>query len=141
MRNCKGELSTALVAALKAAITGMKVRTKLNDFDVSDNTAYPYIHISDVYQNENGPKNYHSYDLEVLINVVYKDITDLGALYTAQNSVLGLFNIPQSLTLTNNFKVQETILVSSTDTEIKTDTGTLNIGLIRIRFTIEDLTI
>jgi len=141
MRNCKGEVLTALVAAIKAAIPGMKVRIKLNDFDASDNRAYPYIHISDVYQNENGPKNYHSYDLEVLINVVYKDITDLAALYTAQNSVLGLFNIPESLTLTNSFKVQETILVSSTDTEIKTDTGTLNIGLIRIRFTIEDLTI
>lgn len=138
MRNCKSELLTALVAALKTAISGMKVRTKINDFDISDNAAYPYIHISDAYQLENGPKNYHSYELEVLINVVYKDLTDLGALYTAQNSVLGLFNIPESLTLTNNFKVQETVLISSTDTEVKIDTGTLNIGLIRMRFTIED---
>lgn len=141
MRNCKKEILTALVSAMKTALTGMTIRTKINDFDMSDNSAYPYIYISDLYQLENGPKNYHGYEIEVLIQIIYKDQTSLNNLYTSQNSVLGLFKIPQSLTLTNNFKVQETVLLSSTDTEIKIDTGTLNIGLIRMRFTIEDLII
>lgn len=139
MRNCKREILTALVAELKSAMPDMTVRTKINDFDVSDNSAYPYIYISDLYQLENGPKNYHSYEVEVLIQVVYKDQTSLSDLYDSQNSVLGLFKIPESLILTNNFVVQETVLLNSTDTEIKIDTGTLNIGLIRMRFTIEDL--
>lgn len=138
MRNCKRELLTALVAKLKLAMPTMTIRTKINDFDISDNSAYPYVYISDLYQLENGPKNYHSYELEVLIQVVYKDQTSLIDLYNSQNSVLGLFEIPESLILTNNFKVQETVLLSSTDTEIKIDTGTLNIGLIRVRYTIED---
>lgn len=138
MRNCKGELLTALIAALKTAMPTMTVRTKLNDFDTSSNAAYPYIYISDTYQNENGPKNYHAYDVELLIQVVYKDLTDLATLYTSQNSVLGLFNIPKSLTLTNNFEITETVLINSTDSEIKIDTGILNIGLIRMRFSIVD---
>lgn len=138
MRNCKKEILTALIAKLKTAMPTMKVRTKINDFNISDNTAYPYVYVSDLYQTEIGPKNYHAYDVDVLIQIVYKDLTSLGNLYDAQNSVLGLFKIPESLTLTNNFTVQETILLSSTETEIQVDTGTLNIGLIRIKYTVED---
>lgn len=141
MRDCKSELLTALVAALKAALTGFTVRTKMIDADTATNSAYPYIYISDVYQSEVGPKNYNAYDVELLINVVYKDVIDLGALYTTQNSVLGLFKVPKSLTLTNNFEVQETVLINSNDIEVKVETGTLNIGLIRMRFTIIDKTI
>ena len=138
MRNCKKELLTALVASLKTAMPTMIIRTKLNDFDLSDNTAYPYIYISEVYQSQDGPKNWFRYPVECLVQVVYKDVTGLTDLYTSQNSVLGLLTKPETLTLTNNFKVMNTELLSSNDTEIKIDSGTLNIGLIRIRFTIED---
>ena len=138
MRNCKNELLTAFIAKIKTAIPAMTVRTKLNDFDTSDNSAYPYIYIGDVYQTEDGPKNFYRYPVEMLVQIVYKDITDLGDLYTAQNSVLGLLNNPKPFTLTNNFEIIETELLSSNDAEIKIDSGTLNIGLIRIRFNIWD---
>lgn len=141
MRSCKKEVLTALVTAIKTALPALQVRTKMIDADTSTNAAYPYIYIGDVYQNEIGPKNYHAYDLEALIHVVYKDVTSLSDLYTSQNAVLGLFTVPKSLTLTNNFEVQETILISSNDIEVKIETGTLNIGLIRMRFTIIDKTI
>ena len=138
MRNCKKELLTGLVAALKIAMSTMTIRTKLNDFDMSDNSAYPYIYIGEVYQNEDGPKNFYRYPVEVLVQVVYKDVTGLTDLYTTQNSVLGIINHPKPFTLTNNFEIIETELLSSNDTEIMIDAGILNIGLIRIRFTIWD---
>lgn len=138
MRNCKKELLTALVAKIKTQLPTMTVRTKLNDFDTSDNSAYPYIYIGDVFQSENGAKNFFQYPVEVLIHVVYKDLSSLLALYTSQNAVLGIFTVPECLTLTNDFQVMETTLLSSNDSEIKIDSGTLNIGLIRVNFLILD---
>lgn len=138
MKNCKSQLLTALVAAIKTALPSFKVRTKLNDFDVSDNSAYPYIYIGDVYQTENGPKDNYFYSVELLIQIVYKDITDLGDLYTTQNAVLGIFNHPKPFSLTGNFEIMENNLINSNDTEVKIDTGTLNIGLIRMNFDILD---
>jgi hypothetical protein len=114
------------------------IRTKLNDFDASDNTAYPYIYIGEVYQNEDGPKNYYRYPVEILLQIVYKDQTSLTPLYGTQNTVLGLLTGPFDLTLTNNFQLLDTELIMSNDSEIKIDSGTLNIGMIRIRFTIWD---
>ena len=64
---------------------------------------------------------------------VYKDVSSLVNLYTTQNTVLGLINHPKPFALTNNFEIIETELLSSNDAEIKIDSGTLNIGLIRIR--------
>ena len=138
MRNCKYELLLAFVAALKSALPTMIIRTKLNDFDTSDNLAYPYIYIGEIYQNEDGPKNFYRYPVEMLLQVVYKDVTSLVDLYTTQNTVLGLINHPKPFSLTNNFEIIETELLSSNDAEVKIDSGVLNIGLIRIRFTIWD---
>jgi len=108
MRNCKKEILTALVSALTTAMPTMIIRTKLNDFDLSDNTAYPYIYLGEVYQTEDGPKNWYRYSVEILIHVVYKDVTSLNDLYTSQNSVLGILNNPKPFTLTNNFEIIET---------------------------------
>lgn len=138
MRNCKKELLTSLVSAIKTALTTMIVRTKLNDFDTSDNSAYPYIYIGNVYQTETGPKTFYIYDVEVEVQVVYKDVTSLTDLYTTQNSVLGILTKETPFALTNNFEIIETAMINSNDVEIKIETGTLNIGLIRIRFRIED---
>lgn len=138
MRNCKKELLTAFIADLKTAMPTMNIRTKLNDFDMSDNSAYPYIYIGDVYQNEDGPKNFYRYPVEMLLQIVYKDQSGLTNLYATQNSVLSTLDNPKPFTLTNNFEIIETELLSSNDTEIKIDSGVLNIGLIRIRFTIWD---
>lgn len=138
MKNCKKELLTALVAAIKTALPAISVTTKRIDAETSDVTAYPYIYIGDVYQTENGPKNQYFYSVELLIQIVYKNQIDLGALYTTQNAVLGIFTHPKPFTLTGNFEIWENELINSNDTEIQSETGTLNIGLIRMRFDILD---
>ena len=138
MKSCKKELLTALVAAIKTALPAMTVRTKMIDADTATNAAYPYIYISDVFQTENGPKDQYFYSVELLIQVVYKDVTSLNDLYTTQNAVLGIFNNPKPFSLTGNFEIMENNLVNSNDAEVKIDTGTLNIGLIRMNFDILD---
>lgn len=138
MRNVKKELLTALVAAIKAALPTIPVTTKRIDSDTSDVTAYPYIYIGDVYQTENGPKPFYIYEIELLIQIVYKNQSSLTDLYATQNIVLGIFNHPKPFSLTGNFEIMENFLVNSNDTEIQSETGTLNVGLIRMRFMIED---
>jgi hypothetical protein len=138
MRNCKTEILTALVAALKTALPTISVTTKKNWFEDDSNTAYPYIYIGEVNQTEDGAKNFFRYNVEMLIHVVYKDIIDLGAMYTTQNAVLGLIVPGKSLTLTNNFEIIETQLLSSNDIEVQVDAGILNVGLIRVRYDIWD---
>ena len=138
MRTCKTELLTALVVALKLALPALPVSTKKNWFENDSNTAYPYIYIGEVYQTEDGPKNFYRYNVELLIHVVYKDVTDLADLYTSQNAVLGLIKAGKSLTLTNNFEIIDTYLMSSNDIEVQVDSGILNVGLIRVRYDIWD---
>lgn len=138
MKNCKKELLTALVSAIKTALPTMTVRTKMIDADTATNAAYPYIYISDVFQTENGPKDQYFYSIELLIQIVYKDVTSLNDLYTTQNAVLGIFNNPKPFSLTGNFEIMENNLVNSNDIEVKVETGTLNIGLIRMNFDIVD---
>lgn len=138
MRNCKTEILTALVAALKTALPALSVTTKKNWFEDDTNTAYPYIYIGEVNQTEDGAKNFYRYNVEMLIHVVYKDVTDLGAMYTTQNSVLGLITAGKSLTLTNNFEIIDTYFLGSNDIEVQVDAGILNVGLIRVRYDIWD---
>jgi hypothetical protein len=138
MRNCKKELLTALVAAIKTA-TSLPVWTKQSDINTKSVAAYPYIYIGDVYQTEGGVKTYYNYEIECLIHVVYLNQTSLTAMYEKQNSVLGILNKPEVFSLTNNFKIIDALLLSSNDSEFQNDTGNLNVGLIRLRFMIEDL--
>ena len=129
---------TALIAKIKTALPTWTVKTKLNDFNTSDNSAYPYIHISDIFQEEGGVKTYYNYTVECLINIVYKDITDLSNLWDTQDTILGIFNHPAPFTLTGNFTIIDTMMIANTDVEVQIDTGKLNIGQIRVRFMIYD---
>lgn len=138
MRNCKKELLTAFVAAIKTAIPTMPVWTKQSDINDSTIAAYPYIYIGDLYQNCGGVKTYDNHELECLVHIVYINQTSLNDLYASQNSVLGILNHPKPFALTNNFEIIETLLLSSNDSEIQNETGNLNIGLIRVKFLIVD---
>lgn len=139
MRNCKKELLTALVAAIKTAIPNMPVWTKQSDINTKSVAAYPYIYIGDVYQTEGGVKTYYNYEIECLIHVVYLNQTSLTAMYSTQNSILGIIDEPMPFLLTNQFQIIDTLLLSSNDSEFQNDTGNLNVGLIRLRFMIQDL--
>lgn len=133
MKDIRNILLTALMPSLATA-TGRNVYTRMPKAAA---ISYPYIYISDIYQEEVGPKTSYIYRLDVLIQVVYQDIDDLGALFTDMNNVLSIVNNGPILSLTSPHKVIDCTLNSSTTTEFQTDTGTQNVGLIRLLFNIE----
>jgi len=134
MKDVRNILLTALVPALKTA-TGKNVYTRIPK---AANVAYPYIYISDIYQSESGSKTSYKYELDVLVQVCHLDLEDLSALFTDIDNVLSLINNGANLlALANPYKVMSCELGSSTTTEFQTETGTENVGLIRMLYNIE----
>lgn len=133
MKDIRNILLTALVPAIATA-TGRTVLTRIPKAKAQ---SYPYIYISDIYQEEVGPKTSYQYRLDVLIQVVYQDIDDLGALFTDMDNVLSLVNNGVPFALIAPYKVMSCELNNSTTTEFQTDTGTQNVGLIRLLINIE----
>ena len=133
MKDIRKILLTALVPALATAI-GKTVYTRIPK---ASNVAYPYIYISDIYQEEVGPKTSFWYRLDVLVQVVYQDADDLGLLFTDMDNVLSIITNGSILTLTSPYKVISCELNSSTTTEFQTETGTQSVGLVRMFFDIE----
>ena len=133
MKDIRNILLTALVPALATA-TGRNVYTRIPK---AANVAYPYIYISDIYQEEVGPKTKYQYRLDVLIQIIYQDVDSLVALFTDMDNVLSIVNNAVPFALTAPYKVMSCELNNSTTTEFQTETGTQNVGLIRILFNIE----
>lgn len=133
MKDIRNVLLTALVPALKTA-TGRNVYTRAPK---AANVVYPYIYVGDIYMTENGPKTSDVFDYDVLIQVIYQDIDDLGVLFTDMDNVLSIVNHSTPFALTGGYKIRKVELLSSSDTEFQTETGTQNVGLIRLLFNIE----
>lgn len=133
MKDIRNILLTALVQALATA-TGKAVYTRIPK---AAGVTYPYIYISDIYQEEIGPKTSYTYRLDVLIQIIYQDVDDLGALFTDMDNVLSIVDNGSILSLTSPYKVMSCELNNSTTTEFQTETGTQNVGLIRLLFNIE----
>jgi hypothetical protein len=130
MKDLRTILITPLFAALTAA-TGRNVFTKM-----PIDSEYPYIFISDFFQKESGPKLEFMYDVELLIQVRHVGLTSMKPLYDDMDAILSLVNNDSPFALADPYKIEQCTLISSNDTEILTDTGTENIGLIRINFLI-----
>lgn len=133
MKDIRQILLTALVPALATA-TSRNVYTRIPK---AAGATYPYIYISDIYQEEIGPKTSYIYQLDVLIQVIYQDVDSLTGLFTDMNNVLSIVNNGSPFALSSPHKVLSCELNSSTTTEFQTETGTQNVGLIRLLFNIE----
>jgi len=138
MRDCRKNIITKLIPAIQEKLTGYEVRTKINKPHTGEKIAYPYVYISDIYQDEEGYKTFPIYSVDLLIQVVYKDLTDLSDLWDDQNAIAEIIQNKRDLTLTDNFELMSMELGQISETEIETDTGILNIGLVRMIFKVED---
>jgi len=133
MKDIRKILLTALVPALATA-TGRNVYTRIPKAAA---VVYPYIYISDIYQEEIGPKTSYIYKLDVLIQIIYQDVDSLNNLFADMDNVLSIVNNGSPFSLTSPYKVMSCELNNSTTTEFQTETGTQNVGLIRLLFNIE----
>ena len=133
MKDIRHILLTTLVPALATA-TGRNIYTRMPK---AIGAIYPYIYVSDIYQEEIGSKTSYIYRLDVLIQIIYQDSDSLIALFADIDNVLSIVNNAAPFALTSPYKVMSCELNSSTTTEFQTETGTQNVGLIRIIFNIE----
>lgn len=134
MKDVRNILLTSLVPALKTA-TGKNVYTRMPK---SANIVYPYIYIGDKYQTEVGSKTSFQYELDIQVIVCHMNLMDISALTTDMDNVCSVINNgSQLLALANPYKVMSCELISANDTELQTEVGTENIGIIRILFNIE----
>lgn len=135
MRDARPQLIKALVSDLKSRLSYDRVYTK-----IPKKVSYPYVYIAEIYQDEDGSKSEFQYRYDVLIQVVYKDADSPLARYQDQSAILGMVNNAQGFALEDNFDLMKVSLISnSEETDIKTDSGILDVGLVRIEFLIEDL--
>jgi hypothetical protein len=133
MKNVIPTLLTALLPAIKTA-TGKDAYSRMPK---EAGITYPYIYISDKYQREIGPKTSMQYEVDILIQVVYMNATSLSLLHTDLDAIMGIVNNSVPFALASPYKIMDCTLVSMNDMESETETGTLNIGLVRLLFNIE----
>lgn len=133
------EIRTILIPALKSALitaTGLTVYDSLPiHLDGTEKT--PCINISDVYVDEDGPKNQYHYNVNVLLEVIHKSQSSLQPLYTSMNKVLGIINNRVPFELTGGYEIMDCRLNNTTTTKATTAKGLINIGIIRIVFRIK----
>lgn len=133
MNDPRKSVLKALTVALATA-TGRTVYTKIPK---QVTLIYPYIHISDVFMEEEGTKLDYQYKFQILIEVVHKDELSDGSLFDDMNNVCSIINNSVPFALESPYKVMDCRLVSSTQIEVLTDVGMVDVGAIRIVMRVE----
>lgn len=129
----------ALVKALKAALDTACDATVYARMPKSTSINYPYIHISDIYNDEVGPKDSFQFNYDTLIQVVYKDQSSLVDFYDEIDKVVSTVNNNVPFALDSPFRIMESTLLSTSTTEYEeADGSVLNVAAIRINFFIEE---
>lgn len=133
MKDVRKQLAIALVAAIKAAIPGRNVYTK-----VPKGVTYPYIFIAAMYDIEDGPKNQFFYQYDTIIEVVYENVDAKDDMWDDVNAIKGLINNDVPFSLTDNFSIMQATLIETDETEDLINSLSVDITDIRVNFEIED---
>jgi len=136
MKDVTKQVVKAMITKIGTLISGRTVYTQLPKSDSASMVTYPYIYLSDFYQTEDGPKNSYWYRFEMLVQIVYKDVESRLNLWSDKDYIMQIINNTTPFTIDDGFVIESCELLSSTETDILTDTGLLSIGLIRINFKI-----
>jgi hypothetical protein len=122
---------SSILTSLRTAIIG-KIAGR-NVYTVPPKSlSYPYIWLSQPFTTEVGPKGKFIYRVEILIQVIHKDISSLTPLLSDMQKVHEIINNGADLAVTG-YTVIEVNLLSTNRTEELTDAMRLDIGLIRIQ--------
>jgi len=135
MNDIRTILLTALAASLATA-TGRKVYKDM-PIHLEGTKVYPHIAISDVFVQEEGPKNGYQYNVNVLIEIVHKDLASMATLYNDMNNAMGIINNTVPFSLTGGYSIMDCRLNTNTTTQASNERGNFDIGIIRLIFRIE----
>ena len=133
MKDIRSIVIKGLISAIEE-VTDKKCYTLIPD---TAGVNYPYIHISDTYQEEVGDKTKFMYKLDTLIEVVFENITSKVEIWQTMDQVLSIVNNASSFELDSPYKVIRCELNNSTESDFKSETGTQYVGFIRLNIYVE----
>ena len=135
MNNVAFILSTALAAALRTATS----RTVYADdpIQLAGTLMYPYIAISDMLVQEEGPKTSFQYMANVQLEIVHRKLTSLSILHGDIDKVLSIVNNGSPFALASPFKIMDCRLDNQSTTKATKDKELFDIGIVRLFFRIE----
>lgn len=122
---------SAILTSLRTAIIG-KISGR-NVYTVPPkNLVYPYVWLSQPFTTEIGPKGKFIYRVELLIQVIHKDLSSLTTLLSDMQKIHEIINNGADLVI-SGYTVIEMNLINTTRTQELSDAMRLDIGLIRIQ--------
>jgi hypothetical protein len=133
MNDCRTELVTALITAINAQATGLTVYTK-----VPKSVTYPYLYLTEIIDTEDGSKQQFMYSYDVSLELVYKDLTDKTAMWSAVDKVKGIINNKEPFAMSGGFKIMAMTLIDTTEAEDLLNSQEVDTTTIRVNFEIED---
>jgi len=135
MTDVRTILITALTAALATA-TGRKVYGQM-PIHLDGTKVYPHIEISDISIQEDGPKNNYQYVVNVLLEIIHKNLSSMSTLYNDMNNVKGIINNSVPFSLTGGYNIMDCRLQVDNTTQASKERDNFDIGIIRLIFRIE----
>lgn len=138
MKDCRTSLITALITAIAAKSTGLTPYTKVPKGDAVNPITYPFIYITNITDDEDGPKNQFIYNYDLDLELTYKDLTDKAAMWTAVDLIKQLINNDVPFALTGGFSIMELTLIDTIETEDLLNSQDVDTTTIRVNFMIED---
>lgn len=130
---------TSLLTGLYEFLTAKCNATVYTRMPKSSSIVYPYIQIGDIYDDEGGAKDEYRYNYDVLINIVYKDVTSLVDFHNDISNVKSAATKAAPFSINQPFNLLETSLISASSTEFEDEDGSiLNVCAIRIDFYISE---
>ena len=123
----------ALLTGLRTAILSKLTTARVETVPQKEDTVYPYIWLSQPFMIENGPKGKYIYEIEILIQVIHKDLASLTPLLTQMQAIHEILNNGAAFAV-SGYTMLAAELVNTNQTVEMLDTGRLDIGLIRCKF-------
>ena len=123
----------ALLTGLRTAILAKLSSARVETVPQKEDTTYPYIWLSQPFMVENGPKGKYIYEIEILIQVIHKDLASLTPLLTQMQGIHEIINNGAAFAVAG-YTMLSAELVNTNQTVEMLDTGRLDIGLIRCKF-------
>jgi hypothetical protein len=138
MRDCRTSLITALITAINGQSTGLTAYTKIPKGDFSNPISYPFYHITNITDVEDGPKAQFMYSYELDIETVYANLTDKAVMWGVADSIKQLFCNGSPFALTGGFDIMQALLIDTVETEDLLNSQEVDTTTIRMRFEIQD---
>lgn len=132
MKYPESAILSGLITAINGKISGRPVFTVPPKTD----TTYPYIWLSQPYMSEIGSKRGFIYRMELLIQIVHKDLSKISPMLTDIEKVCEIINNGMDITVTG-YTVIEMNLINVNRTVELTETGRLDVGLVRVQIDVK----